>query len=287
MKPIKKIEETRSNRLTLGLHADMQSRLYALISKMPPEKILLEADDLIAWKKVIDIEQDLARVVSDSETTIRLRKKHYERGKVITSLFSEIRSARLSPIKERAEAGQRLFPIVKAYKGLQYENISEQTSHIDGLVVDLMKPEPFGDASTIGVNTHIVMLENLNQEFKTIRVERANTIASDNLPNSKTIRKQADDFTNSILTHIETAYIVASDADRNIISTLIDNINQAIYETATIYKQGASQRKNARDKKKEEEKKKGEKKNEKDNKDTDPDKTPKPGREEDPGEDKA
>ena len=208
MKPIKKIEETRSNRLTLGLHADMQSRLYALISKMPPEKILLEADDLIAWKKVIDIEQDLARVVSDSETTIRLRKKH-----------------------------------------LQYENISEQTSHIDGLVVDLMKPEPFGDASTIGVNTHIVMLEHLNQEFKTIRVERANTIASDNLPNSKTIRKQADDFTNSILTHIETAYIVASDADRNIISTLIDNINQAIYETATIYKQGASQRKNARDKK--------------------------------------
>ena len=131
------------------------------------------------------------------------------------------------------------------------------------------------------------MLEHLNQEFKTIRVERANTIASDNLPNSKTIRKQADDFTNSILTHIETAYIIASDADRNIISTLIDNINQAIYETATIYKQGASQRKNARDKKKEEEKKKGGKKNEKDNKDTDPDKTPKPGREEDPGEDKA
>ena len=87
--------------------------------------------------------------------------------------------------------------------------------------------------------------------------------------------------------HIETAYIVATDADRKEISSLINEINQVIHETATTHKQGAIQRKNARDKKKDEDKKKGGGGNQKKPKDGEKDKTLKPGREEDPGEDKV
>ena len=287
MNPIKRIEQTRSNRLTLGLHVDMQSRLYALVTKVSPEKILLKPEDISEWKKIIDLEQDVARAVSDSEMTDRLRKKNVERGKLITSLFSEIRSAMLSPLTNKSEAGRRLYPIVRAYRNLQRENMSEQTSHIDGLVVDLTKDEPQNDSVTIGVNLQINLLRQANDEFKRLRVERSHAMILENLPSSKTVRKQADEITASILIHIETAYIVATDADRKEISSLINEINQVIHETATTHKQGAIQRKNARDKKKDEDKNKGGGGNQKKPKDGDKDKTPKPGREEDPGEDKV
>ena len=57
----------------------------------------------------------------------------------MTALFEEIRQAVQSPIAARAEAGRKLKIVVDTYKGLQWESIAEETSHIEGLLVDFDK----------------------------------------------------------------------------------------------------------------------------------------------------
>ena len=288
MKTIKRIQGTNGTSLILGLHVDMQERLYALISKVAPASISLDPADITAWRKAIDTEQDLSKDVADSETTDRLKKKDVERDRIIVSLFSEIRSAMLSLVEEKAAAARRLYPIVKAYQGLQNESIGEETAHIEGLIVDLCKNDVLTDVNKVGVVLQLNMLKQANVDFKAIRVERAHTSAIDKLPSSKIIRKQVDDITSSILFHIEASYLMAADADKPALGVLIDDINQVIQETKTANKQGMAQRKKAADKKKPDGgKKPSDPKKPDDTKKPDDGKTPKPGREEDPGEDKV
>ena len=137
MKPVKLISSTMSSHLSLGLHADLQNRLYGEVSKLTADKLLLEAADLAAWKAAISLENDAARETTASEETARLRKKDEERDAVVSALFEEIRLAAKSPVAQRAEAGRQLKLIVDTYSGLQRETLAEETRHIAGLMSDL------------------------------------------------------------------------------------------------------------------------------------------------------
>ena len=223
MRPIKTIDGTLSSTFSLGLHADLQMRLYAAISPVAPAKILLEAADIAAWQADIEQEKDVARAIMASSETALMGKKDAERDRIVTSLFQEIRQASKSPIAERAQAGARLKLVADAYKGLQWEADAEETAHIEGLLYDLAKPMNDADLTALGLNTLVDLLTAANKDFNALRTQRSDTKALDKLPAGKIIRKKNDTTMNALFRHIEAAYIVAAnDADRTLIGDLID-----------------------------------------------------------------
>ncbi len=234
MKPIKSIEGTFSGRLTLGLHADLQMRLYAEISKIAAEKILLEAADITRWKTDIDTESDVARRIVASEQTARIAEADKERDQLVTVIFEEIRVAAKSPIVDRAEAGRRLSLVVNAYKGLQRESMAEETAHITGLLTDLNRQQ--ADVNTLSLQTLLSTLASVNSQFSDLRTNRAQAKAAETLPTAAVIRRQNDETMNAVFRHIEAAYLTAAtEPDRETLSGLIDRINRIIAETKTTH----------------------------------------------------
>ena len=297
MKNLKKIDGTLGTHLALGLHADLQMRLYAAISPIAPAKLLLDAAYIAAWKADIDTESDVARAIMASAETALMAKKDAERDQIISSLFQEIRQACKSPIAERAQAGERLKLVVNTYKGLQWEADAAETAHIEGLLVDLNKPVNNADITTLGFNPLVDLLTAANRDFSALRKQRTASKSIDKLPLSKDIRKKNDTTMQVVFRHIEVAYMdAANDADAKLIGDLIDNINHILKETKTTHNESMAQKKSSANKKKPGggDKKPSDPKKPDDGKKPDgggggkkPDdgKTPKPGREEDPGED--
>lgn len=241
MKPIKSINGTMSTVFTLGLHADLQLRLYAEIVKVPVAKILLEATDLSDWKKSIDTESDVARRIMASEQTARLAEKDRERDKLVTAIFEEIRQASKSPIAARAESGRKLLLVINPYKGLQRESLGEETAHITGLLTDLAKLQT--DVNQLGLQPVITLLKTANTAFFDIRTTRAQSKAADALPTGAAIRARNDATMTAIFRHIEAAYLTAAnDPDRKIPSDLIDRLNQIIAETKTTHNESRAQK---------------------------------------------
>lgn len=250
MRQVKKIANSY-NRYPMAMHIDMQDQLYGLIQPFAPEKILLAPTDIPSWKADIDQERDAVRDTPSSEATTYLVAKGKKRREVVSSLFEEIRTASKSLIENRAKAGLRLRLVIDAYKGLQHENMVEETGHITGLLLDLDKPAAAADVAAIGVTDVVQLLRTVHNEFLALRDTRVKHVAADTLPSGATLRAKNDATVDQIFSHIEAAYLsTASDDDRKAIGDLIDRINTVLGSIKTTYRQRSAQKKLASDKKK-------------------------------------
>ena len=230
----------------LGMHVGLQEVLYGLIQPIAPEKILLEATDIPLWKADIDKEREVVRETKASEETEALAEKDAKRDEIITSLFQEIRLADKSLIEARKAAGHRLRLVVDTYKGLQRENLFEETGHVSGLLNDLDKPAAVADLTALGVKPLVEKLRTINGEFIALRDTRLKAKAAVNLPTGTSLRNKNDDTANQIFRHIEAAYLATtSDEDRKTISELIDQLNQALRDVKTTHRQSLAQKKAA------------------------------------------
>ena len=228
----------------LGMHVGLQEVLYGLIQPIAPEKILLEATDIPLWKADIDKEREVVRETKASEETEALAEKDAKRDEIITSLFQEIRLADKSLIEARKAAGHRLRLVVDTYKGLQRENLFEETGHVSGLLNDLDKPAAVADLTALGVKPLVEKLRTINGEFIVLRDTRLKAKAAVNLPTGTSLRNKNDDTANQIFRHIEAAYLATtSDEDRKTISELIDQLNQALRDVKTTHRQSLAQKK--------------------------------------------
>ena len=247
MKPIKRIDEPNCRRYQLDLHTDYLQRLYGVISKIGPEKILLDASDIVTWDTGLKEQGEITREVKASEESEALQKKDEERDQIIVALFQDIRSAARSPLPARREAGHKLKLVVDTYKGLQNERWAGETAHIKGLLNDLDKSEYAAAITTVGVAELIQLLRTTNTAFDTLRMARTLTSAGKNLPSAAEVRKKNEDFLYDILFHIEVAYTMApTEPERKVIGELIDQINRITHEAKATFNQSDAQRKAAK-----------------------------------------
>ena len=237
MKEVKTIDGIWSSRLTLGLHANLQSTLYTLIHPITPAKLLLEASDIDTWNGGILEEMEIDREAKKAEETALLREKDNTRDEILWALIQETRLAAKSPIKENRAPGARLLIVLNTYKDIIRENYASETAHIKALLKDLDKPAAVADLTTIGQTRLVQMLRTANEEFETLYLKRLDfDVSLKKLPSSASVRQKNDKMTATIFRHIETAYMMAtSDDDRKLIGDLIDRINAAINKTKSVY----------------------------------------------------
>ena len=237
MRPVKTIDEPGNSRFPLDLHLDYQQRLYGVITEMEPRKIGLEEADFLQWLTDIKTEEDVVRETRAAKESEALRDKDAERNECLTGLFQEIRQAARSPIVARRESGLLLKTIIDAYKGLQHQRRSGKTAHIDSLLRDLSTAEAAEALKQLEVDTIVSLLRERNEEFKSLREVRSTVAAGANRLAGQAIRKVNDQTLNTIFRYIEAAYIASdNDPDRQVISRLIDQINQRTRESKISFK---------------------------------------------------
>lgn len=244
MNPVKPFHPLASTRLTLPEHHALHRRIFESISRLPNEKILLTDDDVETWRESIEVEKDVNKQVVISAHTEEIEKTEKERNNIVSALFGEIRQAAKSPIYERSVVGKRLKTIVDTYGGLQRSGITAAATHFEGLLLDLDKPTAKADIVKLHLTDVVELLTDVNDKIIALCADRAKERALNALPTAKDIRQTNDNLLDSILRHIEAAYITtAVKEDRALIGRLIDEINQIIDEIKAAHNSSIAQKK--------------------------------------------
>lgn len=236
------------------MHTDYHQRLYGVISKINPEKIFLDANDIAMWHSSVGLENDISRETKAAMESESLQEKDKDRKTIITALFQEIRNAARSPLTDRREPGRVLKLIVDVDKGLQYERRAGKTAHINSLLIDLDKTRAAAAIASLNLTQIVQMLRSSNDEFNKIRESRSTKAAGIHLPSIKMLRQANDERIADIFFHIQMAYAMTdNESDRKIIGDLINQINRRTHEAKTTFKQSLalrrrkSKKKNAED----------------------------------------
>lgn len=271
-----------------SLHAQFHRTQYDYVAAVNIAKLNMPAEVLGEWKKNIDAEVEINKETEASIHTAKLLAKDRERDKLLTYLFGEIKNNKIAPDDLKQQAAEKLDVIIKPYYGIQKDPMESESLHIVGMRADLEKYP--GEVAALNLMPVVAKLYTVNDEFEKLRKERREETGIITPLNSREIRLKTDESFSKVCIYILSANLHATtNEDRELISTLITNMNKTSHAFRANNNEIIAQRKAAAKKKKEKEGGGGEddKKKPSDPKKPDDGKTPKPGREEDPGEDKA
>lgn len=271
-----------------SLHAQFHRTQYDYVAAVNIAKLNMPAEVLGEWKKNIDAEVEINKETEASIHTAKLLAKDRERDKLLTYLFGEIKNNKIAPDDLKQQAAEKLDVIIKPYYGIQKDPMESESLHIVGMRADLEKYP--GEVAALNLMPVVAKLYTVNDEFEKLRKERREETGIITPLNSREIRLKTDESFSKVCIYILSANLHATtNEDRELISTLITNMNKTSHAFRANNNEIMAQRKAAAKKKKEKEGGGGEddKKKPSDPKKPDDGKTPKPGREEDPGEDKV
>ena len=271
-----------------SLHAQFHRTQYNYVAAVNIAKLNMPAEVLGEWKKNIDAEVEINKETEASIHTAKLLAKDRERDKLLTYLFGEIKNNKIAPDDLKQQAAEKLDVIIKPYYGIQKDPMESESLHIVGMRADLEKYP--GEVAALNLMPVVAKLYTVNDEFEKLRKERREETGIITPLNSREIRLKTDESFSKVCIYILSANLHATtNEDRELISTLITNMNKTSHAFRANNNEIIAQRKAAAKKKKEKEGGGGEddKKKPSDPKKPDDGKTPKPVREEDPGEDKA
>ena len=168
-----------------------------------------------------------------------------DRDALLSQLFSAVRNNRRSPVEALREPAKRLVPIMDSYKGIQREMLQAESLLVNGLLMDLAKLP--ADTAALGLTTVIAMLKTTNDEFEQLERKRINDADKSGLTSTKAVRPLTDEKFYEVRGNVEAAFYYATTvADKQMIATLVGNLNAMLARYATARKVSKAQQAIAR-----------------------------------------
>lgn len=222
-----------------ALHAQFHNEMHDIVRNNIPVGIInLTAADLDEWKRLVKLEIDINRQASMSEVTKRLSETDKQRDDILTYIFDTVRAALRSPIAPQREMAERVNVLVRTYAGIQSKGLDEETVLILGLCTDLRKPAMMSDVQSLGLWEAVQMLESANEDFRSLRAERATEQISASLPTAKETRPKTDAIYETICQYIIASHLLSkSQEDVEAIEALVTRMNKQIGDLKTVSKQ--------------------------------------------------
>ena len=180
-----------------------------------------------------------------------MNKKNEERDRILTYIFRLIRACVFSPEEAEEKAASELALVINSYGRVQRESFDRQSSHIDGLLVDLKKTENAAHVTTLRLTSALAKLEAANGECKKLYLQSVKNPHRSNLPTAAEVRPKTDAIYNRVVFMLKAAYVsgVAS-VDKAALKQLAEHLNSLVDRTDKAYHQSLAQKKSAADKKK-------------------------------------
>ena len=243
----------RIQTIYLGAHSNathtlFHSNQYDLVAKVEQTKLNIPADLLASWKANIDLEVEINKQSMMSALTKELEAKDVDRDRVLSRLFGLIKVHRLSFVEAESKPAERLYAALKPYLGIQKEAFGDETIHIVGLLKDT---ERFtAEVTALGLAGLLTQLKTLNEEYRKLDAQRRSDSVASKLPNARSVRRQTDADFEVICQCIQASYMLAANnADKELILTLVNEMNRVASDLKASHKASAAQRK-PKDKKK-------------------------------------
>ena len=230
---------------TSAMHAELHQQLYSLVAAQDKQKLHLTDELLKAWNDLIMQEVELNNAQQDTELTAKMQQLDDDRDALLSQLFSTIRNNRRSPVKALREPAERLMKLVDSYKGIQREVLQAESLHVNGLLMDLAKQS--ADTAALGLTAVIAMLKTTNDEFEQLELKRIDGTDKPGLSSTSALRPLTDEAFYEVRGNVEAAFCYATTvADKQMIATLVDNINAVLARYATSRKASEAQKAIAR-----------------------------------------
>ena len=228
-----------------AMHGELHQQLYNLIAAQDKQKLHLTNEQLKAWNDLIAQEVELNNAQQDTELTAKMQQLDDDRDALLSQLFSTIRNNRRSPVKALREPAERLMKLVDSYKGIQREVLQAESLHVNGLLMDLAKQS--ADTAALGLTAVIAMLKTTNDEFEQLELKRIDGTDKSGLSSTSALRPLTDEKFYEVRGNVEAAFYYATTAaDKQMIATLVDNINAMLARYATSRKASEAQKAIAR-----------------------------------------
>ena len=225
---------------TSAMHAELHQQLYSLVAAQDKQKLHLTDELLKAWNDLIAQEVELNNAQQDTELTAKMQQLDDDRDALITQIFSAIRSNRRSPVKALREPAERLVKLVDSYKGIQREVLQAESMHINGMLKDLGKYST--ETAALGLTAVIAMLKTTNEEFERLELKRLAGSDKSGFTSAKAVRPLTDDTFYEVRGNIEAAfYFATTEADKKLITNLVNNLNAVLARYATSRKSSKAQ----------------------------------------------
>ena len=225
---------------TSAMHAELHQQLYSLVAAQDKQKLHLTDELLKAWNDLIAQEVELNNAQQDTELTAKMQQLDDDRDALITQIFSAIRSNRRSPVKALREPAERLVKLVDSYKGIQREVLQAESMHINGMLKDLGKYST--ETAALGLTAVIAMLKTTNEEFERLELKRLDGSDKSGFTSAKAVRPLTDDTFYEVRGNIEAAfYFATTEADKKLITNLVNNLNAVLARYATSRKSSKAQ----------------------------------------------
>ena len=230
---------------TSAMHGELHQQLYNLIAAQDKQKLHLTDELLKAWNDLIAQEVELNNAQQDTELTAKMQHLDDDRDALLSQLFSTIRNNRRSPVKALREPAERLMKLVDSYKGIQREVLQAESLHVNGLLMDLAKQS--ADTAALGLTAVIAMLKTTNEEFEQLELKRIDGTDKSGLSSTSALRPLTDEKFYEVRGNVEAAFYYATTAaDKQMIATLVDNLNAMLARYATSRKASEAQKAIAR-----------------------------------------
>ena len=224
---------------TSAMHGELHQQLYSLVAAQDRQKLHLTDELLKAWNDLIAQEVELNNAQPDKELTAKMRRLD------LSQLFSAVRNNRRSPVEALREPAKRLVPIMDSYKGIQREMLQAESLLVNGLLMDLAKLP--ADTAALGLTTVIAMLKTTNDEFEQLERKRINDSDKSGLTSTKAVRPLTDEKFYEVRGNVEAAFYYATTvANKQMIATLVGNLNAMLARYATARKVSKAQQAIAR-----------------------------------------
>lgn len=250
MDDIIEISQLGMKKLDNGQHVHFHSRAYDLVNEYEPAKIGIPEPLKVEWKGNIASEEDIGKEVVAETLTTQMNKKDEERDRILSYIFRIIRACTFSPDEAEEKAASELLLVIKSYGQLQRESFDRESSHVDGLLVDLKKTENTPHVTTLRLTSALTKLEAANGECKTLYLQSVKSPRRSSLPTAAEVRPKTDANYNRVVLMLQAAYLSgATPIDRAALKTLAEHLNKLIDRTEKAYHQSVAQRKAAAEKK--------------------------------------
>lgn len=225
---------------TSAMHGELHQQLYNLVAAQDKQKLHLTDELLKAWNDLIAQEVELNNAQQDTELTAKMQQLDDDRDALLSQLFSTVRNNRRSPVKALREPAERLVKLVNSYKGIQTEVLMAESLHVNGLLMDLAKQST--DTAALGLTAVIAMLKTTNEEFEQLELKRIDGTDKSGPTSTKAVRPLTDEKFYEVRGNVEAAFYYATTAtDKQMIATLVDNLNAVLARYATSRKSSKAQ----------------------------------------------
>lgn len=251
MEAIKTINSARCTWFNLALHAKMNANIYDTVSAADLVKLNIQKSLMDEYRSCIDQEIELSREAQASTITGKLNKIDPLRDADISYFWKITKAGLLSPVAAQREASANLEIVVRPYINIQNATLEQETLLINGMLHDLDTEKMKECLQILSLTEVINDLKKYNDQFNELTKQRSNEKAANKVDNSRIVRPHTDTVYKRICDLIYASLLITiNDADKKMISDLIDRINGFIDKANTEYNQTRSKAKKETDNKK-------------------------------------